>query len=193
MPHDPSHGWNAVAAAFMDARSDVGTDVVRHWARQLPVGGQVVDIGCGTGWPVAAALMADGFAISGIDASPVLVSEFRRRLPLAEVACEPAQTSPLFHRTFDGAVAIGLMFLLPPADQRQIILGVGGALRPAGRFLFTAPRQPCSWSDRLTGRASVSLGEDAYGRLLAEAGMTLCGHHTDAGDNHYFEAVRIAG
>ncbi|MFW2342207.1 class I SAM-dependent methyltransferase [Brevundimonas sp.] len=190
MTTDLSHGWDAVADAFMSARSDVGTDVVRRWATHLPSGGTVVDLGCGFGEPVTRTLIGSGLAVWGVDASPTLVAEYRRRFLDCPVACEAAEASALFGRSFDGAVAVGLMFLLPEADQRRLIARVARALVPGGRFLFSAPRQECAWDDVLTGRPSRSLGEAAYREVLEAAGLTLADQRTDAGGNHYFDAVK---
>lgn len=190
MTPDPSRGWDAIAQDFIAARSDLGADIVRQWATQLPPGAAVLDIGCGSGAPVAEALVAAGFRVFGVDASPTLVAEFRRRLPATEVVCEPVETSRLFDRRFEGAVAIGLLFLLPAEDQRAVIARIAAALEPGGRFLFTAPRQACDWTDSLTHQPSRSLGEDEYRRVLAEAGLGLTGQHTDSGGNHYFDAAR---
>ncbi len=190
MTTDLSHGWDAVADAFMSARSDVGTDVVRRWATHLPSGGTVVDLGCGFGEPVTRTLIGSGLAVWGVDASPTLVAEYRQRFPDCPVACEPAEVSALFGRSFDGAAAVGLMFLLPEADQRRLIARVAGALAPGGRFLFSAPRQECAWDDVLTGRPSRSLGEAAYREVLEAAGLTLADQRTDAGGNHYFDAAK---
>jgi hypothetical protein len=35
-----------------------------------------------------------------------------------------------FGRQFDGVIAIGLMFLLPPAAQTQLLQRIPGALKP---------------------------------------------------------------
>lgn len=190
MTEDPSRGWNAVAADFIAARSDVGADVVQRWAGRLPPGGAVLDIGCGSGEPVATTLAAAGLKVWGVDASPALVDAFRRRLPHARVACEPAETSAFFGRRFQGAVAIGLLFLLPAADQLRLISRVAGVLEPGGRFLFTAPRAACEWRDSLTGGRSRSLGEAVYREALAQAGLQLAGIARDAGGNDHFDAVR---
>ncbi|WCP73984.1 class I SAM-dependent methyltransferase [Sphingomonas hankookensis] len=186
---DPSHGWEAVAERFAAVRSDVGADVVRRWATELPAGGSVVDIGCGTGRPIAVALAGAGLAVAGIDPSPSLLAAFRHALPGAPAACETAEESGYFGRRFDGAVAIGLLFLLPPATQAVVIDRVAAALRPGGRFLFSAPRVACRWTDTLTGRESRSLGEAGYRALLEGAGLRLRGSHADEGGNHYFAAV----
>jgi SAM-dependent methyltransferase len=189
MSSDPSHGWNDVAQQFMQVRSPAGAATVRRWARQLPPGGDVLDVGCGSGAPISAALIEDGFEVFGVDASPVLVAEFRRRFPGATVVCDAAETSDLFQRQFDGAVAIGLLFLLPAEDQRRVINRVARALKPGGRFLFSAPRRACEWMDTLTARSSQSLGEAEYRRLLDRGGLRLSGHFVDEGGNDYFDAV----
>ena len=59
-----------------------------------------------------------------------------------------------------------------------------------GRFLFTSPAQSCTWTDILTGRESLSLGADAYKAIIADAGLTLVGEHSDEGDNHYYDTCR---
>ncbi len=189
MSSDPSHGWNAIAQRFIQARSDIGADTVRKSAGRLPAGGDILDVGCGSRAPIATTLAAVGFRLFGIDASSVLVGEFRRRLPLAQVVCEAAETSNLFQRSFDGAVAVGLLFLLPAADQRKVIGRVARALKPGGRFLFSGPRQACEWADRLTARPSLSLGEAEHRRALDRPGLRLAGDYVDEGGNHYFDAV----
>jgi len=186
---DASAGWDAVADRFTALRSDVGTDIVLGWSRQLPRGGAVLDIGCGTGVPIGTCLAAQGFALFGIDPAPRMIDAFRRNVPEATASCEPAETSRFFGRRFDGVVAIGVLFLLPEAAQAAVIARMGRALRPGGRFLFSAPRQRCDWRDSLTGRRSQSLGETTYGDLLDAAGLALAARHRDAGANDYFDVV----
>ena len=178
-----------MADRFAALRSDSGSDIVRRWATRLPAGGTIVDIGCGTGMPIARTLADAGFAVSGIDPSPILLAAFRRLLPDAPAACEAAQDSDYFGRRFDGAVAIGLLFLLPEPAQEAVIARVARALGLGGQFLFSAPRIACRWTDTLTGRESRSLGEEGYRRLLDAAGLRLSDRYDDSGGNHYFAAT----
>ena len=136
-----SNGYEAVAAEYMSRRvkRNVGVATVQRWTRSLPHGGAVVDLGCGHGLPLSMTLLDEGLAVHGIDASPSMVAAFRHRDPRAPVICEPAETSDFFGRTFDGALAWGLVFLLDEAAQRQLIRRVAQALKPGGRFLFTSP------------------------------------------------------
>ncbi len=133
----------------------------------------------------ARCLQEAGFEIWGVDASPRLAAKFRSRFPQARIACEPAESSEFFGRQFDGIVAIGLLFLLPPEAQKQLLMRIPGALKPGARFLFTSPTQVVIWQDILTGRESRSLGREAYVALLTGMGLSLAGEYTDEGENHY--------
>lgn len=189
-PMDSSNGWEAVAGELIARRSRIGTATVRTWAQSLPPGASVLDLGCGSGVPISETLLADGFAVWGIDASPSLVAAFRARLPNTPVACEAVEASEWFGRRFDGIVAIGLLFLLPPDAQRATITRAAAALESGGRFLFTAPVQVCTWKDIMTGRQSQSLGDAAYRQALADAGLTVVAEYVDEGENHYYDAER---
>lgn len=191
--NDRSNGYEAIADRFVATRSDIGAGMIRDWADVLPAGASVVDIGCGSGWPVATTLAAMGCSVAGIAPSPTLLAAFRRALPHTDTACEATEDSRFFDRRFDGAVAIGLLFLLPAAAQAALIARVARVLRPGGRFLFTAPRVACRWRDTLTGRVSRSLGEGAYRALLTDAGLHLSRIITDNGGNDGFTAVAGPG
>jgi SAM-dependent methyltransferase len=189
---DPSNGYEAVASEFVERReqSNIGVATVRMWARSLPSGASILDLGCGHGVPISMALMNDGFVIYGVDASPSLTAAFRHRFTHAHVACEAVEDSPFFGRTFDGIVAVGLMFLLPAEVQRDLIRKVALALNSGGRFLFTCPAQACTWTDVLTGRQSLSLGAEEYKAVLSVVGLTRVAEYVDEGDNHYYGACK---
>ncbi len=195
MTSDRSNGYDAIADEFASARfrSKIGVDVVRNWAVSLPRGSAVLDVGCGTGEPVTATLVEAGLSVSALDASPALVAAFRQRFPAVPVACEAAEDSQFFGWAFDGAVAIGLVFLLDESAQRELIARIAEVLNPEGRFLFTAPREVCVWDDVLTGRRSCSLGAEEYRRALSLSEMHVIAEHLDEGNNHYFEAQKRQG
>lgn len=176
----------------MAARSAIGTSVVCTWARTLPRGGAVLDLGCGHGFPVTQTLLEEGLTAFGLDASSHLLAELRARFPSVKTECATVEASEFFNRTFDGIVAWGLLFLLAPDAQKNVIGKVARALTPGGSFLFTAPSQACTWRDVLTGCESVSLGSEVYGELLRAEGLALVDEGKDEGDNHYFRATKPA-
>ncbi|MEL7487261.1 MAG: class I SAM-dependent methyltransferase [Pseudomonadota bacterium] len=190
MSDDASNGYDAIADDFIAVRSASGRDVVDAWAHSLPAKSAVIDLGAGHGEPLTSVLIDRGLMVCAIDASPKMVAAFSARFPDVEIACEAVEDSRFFDRRFDGAIAVGLIFLLPEDRQRRAIKNIAEALKPGGRFLFSAPRQVCAWEDLLTGLPSRSLGADAYRRLLDDCDLDLDAEHEDAGGTHYYDAVK---
>ena len=194
---DQSHGYENCAATFLAGRGrglgGIGAATVRTWARSLPAHGTVLDAGCGSGLPLSQVLLEEGHSVYGVDASPTLIAAFRHNFPHVPVACEPAEHSAFFNRTFDGVLAWGLIFLLPTDAQVSLLQRMGRALAPGGRLLFTAPAVPSQWTDTLTGCSSQSLGAQAYRDILDAVGLDIIGECDDEGQNHYYDARRRSG
>ena len=119
-----------------------------------------------------------------------LVAAFRRNLPNTPIACEAVQDSTFFDRTFDAALAWGLMFMLSADDQRRLIQRISDILLPGGRLLFTSPAEIGSGNDVLTGREFRSLGAEEYRRLLSAVGLSVPDEYEDEGGNHYYDGVK---
>ncbi len=192
---DPSNGYEGVAAEFLSRRGSrrstgVGVSQVRRWARTLSRGAAVIDLGCGPGFPITDILVAEGLNVFAVDAAPTFVAAFRRNLPDTAVVCETVQHSTFFHRTFDGILAWGLVFLLSPQDQRHLIRRSAEILAPGGRLLFTAGAEPSVWNDAMTGLQSRSLGAEEYRRLLSAVGLSVTSEYEDEGQNHYYDVCK---
>ncbi|WP_109485850.1 class I SAM-dependent methyltransferase [Occallatibacter savannae] len=196
---DQSNGYEGIAREFLRYRGDgakradgIGVEEVRRWARKLRRGGSVIDVGCGSGFPLTVVLVEEGLEAFGVDAAPSMVAAFRENLPETPVLCAPVLESALFGRKFDGVLSIGLMFLLTVEEQERLIGRFAEILEPGGSVLFTAPARACVWRDAMTGLESVSLGGERYRELLGDAGVVVLDEYEDAGENHYFEARRRA-
>ncbi len=92
--------------------------------------------------PITEALMEDGFAVWGVDASPTMIAGFRERFPNARLECRAVEDSTFFDRTFDAVIAWGLMFLLPAETQRLVIGKVAQVLRPRENFFLQRRGKP---------------------------------------------------
>ena len=192
---DRSNGYEGVAAEFLAGRgrapvTAIGTRAVRNWARTLPRGGTVIDLGCGSGLPITRVLVSESLNVYAIDAAPSLVEAFRRNLPEIPATCESVEDSSFFDRRFDGVLAWGLIFLLVPGAQRSLIRRMADILVPGGRLLFTSPAEPVVWNDAMTDLESRSLGAAEYRRLLAAVDVSVSSEYEDEGQNHYFDAFK---
>ena len=192
---DQSNGYEAVSAEFLARRGrdpsiGIGVKEVRKWARTLPRGSSVIDLGCGPGFPITSVLVEEGLHVFGVDAAPSCAAAFERNLPGTPILCEAVQESGLFGRTFDAVLAWGLIFLLQAADQHRLIQRFAEILVPGGRLLFTSTAKPAVWNDAMTGLESLSLGAEQYKKLLGAVGIAVADEYEDEGENHYFDAFK---
>jgi len=191
VPTDNSRGYDALADAYMRARSaHIGAATVREWCRTLSPGSTVLDLGCGNGIPISSVMIEAGLTVYGVDASPAMIRAFQERFPQAHAECCAVEDSTLFGRTFDGVIAWGLLFLLPSELQASIIAKVAKVLKPGGRFLFTAPQAAVRWNDMMTDGESVSLGAETYEALLRAHGFSLIDNVFDEGENYYYVCIK---
>lgn len=205
MSEDGSNGYEEIASIYIARRGTrplvgdaIGAATIKQWAQTFHPGATVLDLGSGPGEPSTRILQEMGLAICAVDASAAMAAAFRERFPGVPIDQNTVESSQFFHRTFDGVLAWGLLFLLEPATQALVIKKVAGALNHGGRFLFTAPKEPVEWLDAMTGRRSQSLGAQTYERLLHNAGLTWVSEALDEGGNHYYfvekqEAARGSG
>jgi SAM-dependent methyltransferase len=193
-----ANGYERIATEFLAGRGSafsggIGVEQVRAWARSLAPDATVLDLGCGSGFPITKVLVDEGHTVYGVDASPTLVAAFRRHLPGVAVACESVEASTFFGRSFEAILSWGLWFLLPVATQLDLPRRLAHVLPRGGRLLFTAPPQAITWLDAMTGEESRSLGAETYRRSLSAAGLSVLREYEDEGENHYYDAVKDGG
>jgi SAM-dependent methyltransferase len=190
---DESNGYDALAHVFLRARNQhIGSATVLNWSRLLEPGASILDVGCGFGEPVTKVLVEQGFDVYGVDASARMVEAFRARFPHVPIQCTSVEAMDFADGTFDAVVAWGLIFLLPAETQPLAIARIAQVLKPGGRLLLTASREPHRWHAGTTDLPSESLGEEAYERLIAANGLVLEGFDSDEGENFYFLARKLA-
>jgi SAM-dependent methyltransferase len=117
-------------------------------------GGAILDLGCGTGHPVANYLLERGFRVTGVDSAPSLIALARRRLPAGEWLVGDMRTLDLGRR-FDGILAWYSFFHLAPDDQRAMFPVFAAHALPGAPLSFP----PAHWRERrsASGKASRSI------------------------------------
>lgn len=122
-------------------RGRTPTDRDRLWLDRfmetLQAGDAVLDVGCGSGRPMAAELARRGFAVTGVDSSPRLVAHATREVPAGRFQQADMRTLHL-GRTFAGILAWHSLFHLSPEDQRRTLPRLIAHCGPRATILFTS-------------------------------------------------------
>ncbi|HEX8262559.1 MAG TPA: class I SAM-dependent methyltransferase [Allosphingosinicella sp.] len=163
-------------AAAWDALRGPDARLERKWLERfadlLPAGGRILDIGCGTGRPIAGWLTDRGLRVTGVDSSPALIAIARKRFPEARWHVADMRALALPER-FDGLVAWHSLFHLSPEDQRPVFARMAAHAAPGAILMFTSG---CSegirvgqWQGEPLYHASLDPAE--YRRLLEQNGF----------------------
>jgi SAM-dependent methyltransferase len=108
-----------------------------HFLALLPDAASVLDIGCGTGTPIAAYFIEQRCRVTGVDASSAMISECAQRFPNHEWHVGDMRSVALDQK-FNGILAWDSFFHLPPADQRRMFAIFGRHAAPGGALMFTS-------------------------------------------------------
>ncbi len=197
------HEYDLIAEWYASERVDTtadgsGVPEVLALASSIDPGGRVLDIGCGHGVPLTKALSASGHRVIGLDGATNMLRRLRGNCPHTPVVKGLAQACPFAPRTFDAAIAWGVLFHLPQAEQVKTIASVSRVLKSDAPFLFTAgyPDALDDSPDHVGMMNGVefhyySFTKDGYRRILGDHGLSLVDFHTDRGKNGYYVARKI--
>jgi len=119
-----------------DRQNSAWNDKVWHdrFIDRLTAGAKVLDLGCGSGRPVARHMAERGLRVTGVDSSPTMISLCRSRLPdHAWIVADMRDLS--LARRFDGILAWDSFFHLDHDDQRRMF-AVFAAHASAGAWLM---------------------------------------------------------
>lgn len=148
-----------------------------RFVEALPRGATVLDLGCGSGFPAAAYMAERGLKVTGVDASPTLISLCRARLPdhewhVADMRCLSLE------RRFDGILAWDSFFHLPPDDQRRMFPIFGSHAGPSGLLMFNSGPEHGEAIGTYQGEPLYhsSLDVSEYRSLLHCIGFDVIGH-----------------
>lgn len=154
-----------------------------RFAAALPAQGEVLDLGCGAGDPIAAYLIGRGLHLTGADAAPEMIALARARLPLGEWIVADMRGLAL-GRQFDGIVAWDSFFHLEPDDQRAMFPVFAAHLKPGGALLFTSGPEATEGVGHVSGHEvyHASLSPAEYAARIEAAGLVVRAFFADDPD-----------
>lgn len=166
------------AAAWVGARLSQTRFVEQGWLERfrglVGDGGGVLDLGCGAGRPMAAALAAWGCQVTGVDSSEAMIALFREHLPDQAAFVADMRTLDL-GRDFQGILAWDSFFHLGHEDQRRMFPVFAAHAAQGAALMFTSGPAHGEAIGVLEGEPlyHASLDPAEYRRLLNETGFDV--------------------
>ena len=166
------------AADWATDRGVILTPSDRLWldrfTAHLEPGDAVLDVGCGSGRPVAAALLDSGFAVTGVDSSAALIDCAAMDLPAGRFLQADMRCLDL-GQTFAGLLAWHSLFHLTADDQRRTLPRLLDHAAPRCVVLFSSGPADGHVIGAWRGEPLYhgSLDPEAYRTMLADAGFLV--------------------
>jgi SAM-dependent methyltransferase len=143
----------------------------------MPPGGTVLDIGCGSGQPIAGYLIAHGYDVTGVDSSPTMIELARGNFPGGRWQIADMRTLSLGQR-FQGVIAWDSFFHLTFDDQRRMFPVFAAHAAPGAPLWFSSGPRHGEAIGNLHGEPlyHASLDPEEYRTLLAANGFSVVAH-----------------
>ena len=179
---------HARAFASDRSRSLFETPWLDRFLALTPKDASVLDIGCGTGEPLARYLTEHGCRVTGIDAAPEMIALCRDRCPDGDWRVADMRTLSL-GRAFDGLLAWDSFFHLTHDNQRRMFPVFRAHAAPLAALMFTSGPSHGEAIGTYQGEPlyHASLDPEEYRALLDANGFEVmarasedpdCGGHT---------------
>lgn len=114
----------------------------------------ILDLGCGTGQPIARYMISRGHQVVGVDGSEAMLAIARAQLP-EQRWIHALMEQVEFEETFDAVVCWDSLFHLPHASHESVIRKVHRWLTPGGRLMvssgYATQNQPEGFTDSMFG------------------------------------------
>ena len=177
--HDTTKVYEAQAQAWDQHRSRSLTE--KLWLDRviatLPAGGTILDVGCGSGDPIARYLNKQGFTLTGVDAAPSMIHICQSRFPTMEWTVMDMRSLSL-NQHFDGIIGWDSFFHLNPSEQRTTLQHFCHHLQPHGSLLLTVGHEAGEVLGQVEGHAVYhsSLSPSEYKAIVSKAGFSTVEH-----------------
>lgn len=176
--------YDRKARAWVADRTRSNTLMEKGWLERftalVPAGGTVLDIGCGSGRPIAAYLIARGYDVTGIDSSPTMIELARDNFPGQDWLVADMRYLAL-RRRFQGLIAWDSFFHLAFDDQRRMFPIFAAHAAPGTPLWFSSGPRHGEAIGNLHGEPlyHASLDPDEYRSLLTANGFSVVDHVTE--------------
>lgn len=149
----------------------------------VQIGDSVLDLGCGSGRPLAAYFICAGYSLTGVDISPPLIAHCRAAYPHSGWLCADMRGLEL-GRCLNGILAWDSFFHLPPDDQRAMFAVFKRHAAAGAVLMFTSGPAFGEVYGEYCGELlyHASLDEAEYAALLEAYGFEVLAYRAEDPD-----------
>lgn len=157
------------------------SQLVIDFAEKVKPHGKILDIGCGTGYPLAHYLSEKGFFVTGIDAAANMI-KIAQSLSIAHAqfsVCDFFKFTT--EEKFDGILAWDSFWHFPKDEQAHIYVKVGNLLNVGGYLLFTHGDAEGEHTNPMMGESFYysALPKELVCQILRDNGFEIIYVHKD--------------
>ena len=131
-------GYDVVAERYLEWSGKRPSGPRLRWLSKalelIPPGAEVLELGCGAGIPMTAAL-AEGRRVTGVDISATQIELARRNVPAATFLQADMTTLEFPAGSFDAVTAFYSLTHVPRDEQGPLLEQIARWLRPGGVFV----------------------------------------------------------
>jgi len=129
-------GYNKIAERYVEERENIDNwKEIEEFCSKLPSNAKILDVGCGTGIPVARHLIQSGFAVVGIDLSKEMISIAGQRVQGVDFLQMNMTEIDFPSESFDGVISCYAIFHVPRNKHAAIFQSFCRVLKPDGIML----------------------------------------------------------
>lgn len=144
--------YDSFAATYDASRDQFDlTEVLRDFRDRLPTTGDLLDLGCGAGEPVALDFASRGWRVTGVDVSGSMLDLAARYVPQMTRVQADMRSVSFPEQSFDAITAIYSLFHVPWRDHPALFANMRRWLRPGGAALLTYATRAYTGHDRFNG------------------------------------------
>jgi len=130
-------GYNQIADQYLAQRTTDSEDVrlLNDFMDLLAPDSKVLDAGCGAGMPISK-MLAEHFAITGVDFSESQIELARKNVPNATFICEDLTKLYFPEGTFDGICSYYAIIHIPRQEHKSLLMNFNLMLKTGGVALL---------------------------------------------------------
>lgn len=174
--------YNKIGEWFDQSRSKnlIEKEYLDLIVREIPEGSLILDLGCGSGDPIAKFFIEKGCDLTGVDGSKKMMDLFQKNFPSTKFPNVNFIFADMrkikLSQKFDVIIAWDSFFHLMPDDQRKMFAIFASYIKPRGMLLFTSggPEEEEIWSNNNGENLyHASLSKKEYQELLEQFGFEV--------------------